>query len=135
MVLTRSFKELVQENVARDPAFAEALLREGIDTMLAGDVDTGKAILRDYINATIGFEELSRRTGRPAKSLMRMLGPNGNPQARNLFEVIHHLQKAEGLHFEVSLRQLADARTSRQAGFMLSARTAYRRSPAPMRAG
>ena len=63
MVLTRSFKELVQENVARDPAFAEALLREGIDTMLAGDVDTGKAILRDYINATIGFEKLGKRDG------------------------------------------------------------------------
>jgi hypothetical protein len=64
----------------------------------------GKAILRDYINATIGFEELSRLTGRPAKSLMRMLGPRGNPQARNLFEVIGHLQRIEGLHFELSLR-------------------------------
>ena len=72
--------------------------------LLTGDVDTGKAMLRDYINATIGFEELGRRTKRPAKSLMRMLGPNGNPQARNLFEVIHHLQKAEGLSFELSLR-------------------------------
>jgi hypothetical protein len=35
---------------------------------------------------------------------MRMLSPSGNPQARNLFDVIHHLQKAEGLHFESSLR-------------------------------
>ena len=61
------------------------------------DLDTGKAILRDYINATIGFDELSRRTKLPAKSLMRMLGPSGNPQARNLLEVIRHLQKAEGL--------------------------------------
>ena len=60
-----------------------------------GDPDTGKAILRDYINATIGFEELSRVTKRPAKSLMRMFGPAGNPQARNLFEVIGHLQRAE----------------------------------------
>ncbi len=49
--------------------------------------------MRDYINATIGFEELSRLTRRPAKSLMRMLGPKGNPQARNLFEVIGHLQR------------------------------------------
>ena len=52
--------------------------------------------------ATIGFEELSRLTKLPAKSLMRMLGPQGNPQARNLFEVIGHLQRAEGLHFDVS---------------------------------
>jgi hypothetical protein len=68
-----------------------------------GDLDTGKGILRDYINATIGFDELSRRT-KPAKSLMRMLGPSGSLQARNLLEVINHLQKAEGLHFQVSLR-------------------------------
>jgi hypothetical protein len=45
-------KELVQKRVASDPAFGEALLREGIDTMLGGDVETGKAILRDYIKAT-----------------------------------------------------------------------------------
>ena len=40
---TKSFKKLVQHRVAEGPAFAAALLREGIDTMLAGDVDTGKA--------------------------------------------------------------------------------------------
>jgi DNA-binding phage protein len=103
MVLTRSFKELVQENVVRDPAFAEALLREGIDTMLAGDVDTGKAILRDYINATIGFEKLGKATGTQSKSLMRMFGPQGNPQARNLFNVIRYLQEYAGLELHVAV--------------------------------
>jgi hypothetical protein len=48
----------VQKRIVSDPAFGEALLREGIGTMLAGDVDTGKAILRDYIKATVGFEKL-----------------------------------------------------------------------------
>jgi len=104
MPLTREFKETVQVRLRSDRKYRKALLREGVECLLAGDLDTGKAILRDYINATIGFEELSRRTKRPTKSLMRMLGPSGNPQARNLFEVIHHLQKAEGLHFELSLR-------------------------------
>lgn len=104
MPLTREFKETVQARLQSDRKYRKEFLREGIECLLAGDLDTGKAILRDYINATIGFDELSRRTKRPAKSLMRMLGPNGNPQARNLLEVIHHLQKAEGLHFEVSLR-------------------------------
>jgi hypothetical protein len=69
--------------------------------LLSGDVDTGKAILRDYINATIGFDELAALTAKSPKSLMRMFGPSGNPQARNLFDVIGHLQKREGLHFEV----------------------------------
>jgi hypothetical protein len=54
--LTRSFKELVQRRVASDAAFGEALLREGIDTMVSGEIDTGKAIPRAYIEATIGFE-------------------------------------------------------------------------------
>ncbi len=75
-----------------------------MECLLSGDLDTGKAILRDYINSTIGFEELSEMTRTPAKSLMRMFGPNGNPQARNLFEVIAQLQRAEGLQFQLSLK-------------------------------
>jgi DNA-binding phage protein len=100
MPLTREFKETVQARLQSDRKYRKELLREGVEWLLAGDLDTGKAILRNYINATIGFDELSRRTKRPAKSLMRMLGPRGNPQARNLLEVIQHLQRAEGLHFE-----------------------------------
>ena len=58
MARTVSFRELVQSEVARDAAFADALLREGIETLLKGDVETGKTILRDYIKATVGFEKL-----------------------------------------------------------------------------
>lgn len=101
MALTRNFKETVQARMERDPTFREELLKEGIECLLAGDVDTGKAILRDYINATIGFRELGGLTAKSPKSLMRMFSPNGNPQARNLFEVIGWLQKREGLHFKV----------------------------------
>ena len=68
---------------------------------IAGDVDAGKIILRDYINATIGFEELSSLTNRPSKSLMHMFGPNGNPHARNLFDVISRIQQHQGVHLEV----------------------------------
>jgi DNA-binding phage protein len=104
MPLTRDFKATVQARLAGDPKFRKELLREGMECLLAGDLETGKTILRDYVNATIGFEELSGKTHMPAKSLMRMLGPKGNPQARNLFDVIKHLQRAEGLQFEVSLK-------------------------------
>ena len=97
MGLTRDFKETVQARVLADPAFREALLREGIKTMLGGDVDTGKAILRDYIKATVGFEKLGAATGAPPKSLIRMFGPRGNPQAKNLFSVIGYLQKRAGV--------------------------------------
>ena len=101
MALTRSFKETVKARVAADAAFRDALLSEGIDALLAGDVDTGKAILRDYINATVGFESLAEETGTPSKSLMRMFGPNGNPSARNLFSVISELQRATGVMLSV----------------------------------
>jgi hypothetical protein len=101
MPLTRDFKETVKTRAATDGAFREALLTEALDCFLAGDTETGKTILRDYINATIGFEELGALTGKPSKSLMRMLGPKGNPQARNLFDVIACLQEREGVHFHV----------------------------------
>lgn len=102
MTLTRSFKETVQTRVLADRAFREALLREAIDTMLGGDVETGKSILRDYIKATVGFEKLGAATGTSPKSLIRMFGPRGNPQARNLFAVIGHLQKQAGLKLHVT---------------------------------
>ena len=97
MALTRSFKETVQARVQRDPAFREALLTEGVDAFLSGDMETGKAVLRDFINATIGFDRLASATGTPPKSLMRMFSPSGNPNARNLFGVIGELQKQSGV--------------------------------------
>jgi len=102
MAKTRSFKELVQRQVSTDKAFAEALLREGIETMLSGDVETGKIILRDYIKATVGFEKLGKATGTQPKSLIRMFGPRGNPQAKNLFSVLGYLQKRAGLQLQVT---------------------------------
>jgi DNA-binding phage protein len=101
---TKSFRELVQRHVKDDAKFAEALLREGVDAMLSGDVETGKTILRDYIKATIGFEKLGAATGAPAKSLIRMFGPRGNPQAKNLFNVIGYLQKQAGVELHVASR-------------------------------
>jgi len=105
MPLTRDFKRTIQARIERDPAFRDELLREGVECFLSGELETGKAILRDYINATIGFNALGRLTHKSAKSLMRMLGPKGNPQARNLFEVISHLQKSGGLRLELALKR------------------------------
>jgi hypothetical protein len=102
MARTKSFKDLVEHNVKGDKKFAEALLREGIDAMLSGDLDTGKAIMRDYIKATVGFEKLGAATGAPPKSLIRMFGPQGNPQAKNLFSVIGYLQKRAGMRLHVA---------------------------------
>ena len=107
MALTKDFKETIQIRAQRDPAFRKVLLQEGSECLRAGDIDTGKAVLRDYINATIGFEELSKVFGKSSKSLMRMFGPKGNPQASNLFAVISYLQEQEGIHLEVKARKVA----------------------------
>jgi DNA-binding phage protein len=101
MPLTRDFKETIRARVERDPKFRKALLREGVEAMLAGDVATAKTILRDYINATVGFSDLAEATNIPSKSLMRMLGPAGNPRADNLFEIVSFLQRREGVRFEI----------------------------------
>ncbi len=98
---SRKTEETIQARAARDPRFRRELLREGVQCLLSGDLDTGKTVLRDYINATVGFEELAAQTHKSPKSLMRMFGPKGNPQARNLFEIIGYLQKKEGMSLEL----------------------------------
>ena len=84
MTVTRSFRETVQARATNDPHYRYGLLTESMDAMLSGDLETGKSLLRDYINATIGFEGLSDALGKSPKSLMRMLSTNGNPTAKNL---------------------------------------------------
>jgi DNA-binding phage protein len=113
MALTRSFNETIKARVQADRAFREALLREAVQSLLSGDVETGKSVLRDYINATEGFEALGTALGIPSKSLLRMFGPAGNPQANNLFAVISHLQEQADLDLVVTthptMRARADA--------------------------
>jgi DNA-binding phage protein len=101
MPLTRSFKATVQARAERDPKFREALLQEAVQALLGGDAATGRAVLRDYINVTVGFDALAEATGTPVKSLMRMFGPRGNPQAKHLLTVLAALQRATGVRLEV----------------------------------
>jgi DNA-binding phage protein len=102
MALTRSYKETLLARLQRDVDFREASLREAIDVLLAGEVEVAKSLLRDYINATMGFEKLGAKVKIPSKSLMRMFGPRGNPQAKNLFAVIAALQKDAGVELHVA---------------------------------
>ena len=101
MALTRNFRETVQARVKRDPAFRKGLLSEAIESLLSGEVALGKELLRDYINATVGFPKLAAHTRIHVKTLHQMFGPNGNPTANNLFEIVAYLQHAEGVRFEV----------------------------------
>jgi len=102
MPLTREFKETVKAHADRDPAFRKGMLAEGIEDLLAGNIEDGKTMLRYYIHATIGFEQLAKELNRSAKNLMRSLSPKGNAHADNLFQTIAGLQKREGIALKVT---------------------------------
>lgn len=101
MPLTRKFRQTVKNRADRDTAFRNALLAEALEAIVGGELDVAKALLRDYINATEGFETVGRAVEIPRKSLMRMLSQRGNPNAKNLFGITRYLQDAAGLKFKV----------------------------------
>jgi DNA-binding phage protein len=101
MALTRKFSETVKADLDQSAEFRGALLSEALSCMASGDLETGKIALREFVNGTVGFPKLGAALGRSPKSLMRMLSPTGNPQARNLFEIVAYLQKVEGTVLEV----------------------------------
>ena len=105
MALTRDFKDTIQARALRDTEFRHGLLVESIECILIGDVETGKSLLRDYINATIGFEELGTITHKSPKSLMRMLSIRGNPNIRNLSSIFQTLQKEEGIELQIQVAE------------------------------
>jgi DNA-binding phage protein len=123
MALTRDFRETVQARVKRDATFRKGLLSEAIESLLSGEVTLGKELLRDYINATVGFPKLAARTKTHVKTLHQMFGPNGNPTARNLFEIVAYLQHAEGVRFEVRSKRAA-LRTKRRPSSQETKRSA-----------
>jgi len=101
MALTKNFNETVKARLEQSPAFRRSLLREAVGSMIAGDTDTGKSLLRKYINGTIGFVQLGAGLNHSSKALMRMFSATGNPQAKNLFDIVAHLQKIDGTTLEV----------------------------------
>jgi hypothetical protein len=123
MALTRDFRETVQARVKRDAAFRKALLSEAIESLLSGEVALGKELLRDYINAAVGFPKLAAHTKTHVKTLHQMFGPNGNPTANNLFEIVAFLQHEEGVCFEVRSTRAA-SRSKRRSSSQGTKRSA-----------
>ena len=101
MPVTKDFNETVREQLQKSRGFRRALLKEAVSCMIEGDIDTGKSVLRKYINGTIGFVKLGKALNRSSKTLMRMFSASGNPQAKNLFEIVAYLQKVEGMTLRV----------------------------------
>lgn len=100
MALTRDFKETVKERAARDPVFAKAMLDEAATAFLNGEPHVSRLILRDLVNASVGFEDLAVETNRPSKSLHRMLSEKGNPSMDNLATIISAVSRHLGVTFQ-----------------------------------
>jgi DNA-binding phage protein len=101
MALSRDFKQTIVERVERDPQFAKALLDEAATLFLSGEPETARLILRDLVNATIGFEQLAEITEKPSKSLHRMLSSRGNPSMDNLAAIFSAVRGRLNLAFDV----------------------------------
>ena len=107
MALTRNFKQTVLERVERDPEFAKALLDEAATLFLNGEPETARLILRDLVNATLGFEQLAALTDKPSKSLHRMLSPKGNPSMDNLAAIFGAVRARLKVDLEVHTVEIA----------------------------
>lgn len=107
MPVTRKFRTTILDRAASDPGFRRQMLTEAVNELLAGDLEAGKAMLRDYINATITFQQLAKKLKKTDKSVHRMLGPRGNPRADNILEIIKILQTHERVRLRVEASKVA----------------------------
>src|SRR5712692_6173427 len=107
MALTRDFKRTVAARVRRDPKFAKALLDEAATLFLNGEPDAARLILRDLVNATVGFEALAAKTSKPSKSLHRMLSSRGNPSMDNLAAIFDVVRKKLRVHLQAQAVEAA----------------------------
>jgi DNA-binding phage protein len=107
MPVTRKFRTTIMDRATSDPVFRRQMLTEAVNELLAGDLGAGKAILRDYINATITFQQLAKKLKKTDKSVHRMLGPRGNPRADNILEIIKILQANERVRLRVEAHKAA----------------------------
>lgn len=101
MAVTRDFKQTMVERVQRDPEFARAMLDEAATLFLNGEPEMARVILRDLVNATVGFEELAMETAKPSKSLHRMLSVRGNPSMDNLAAIFGAVRRNLKVGIEV----------------------------------
>jgi DNA-binding phage protein len=109
----RSLDEIAADLVRRDPLLINHILTEAAQALLDNEIPVARNLLRNVIKGSIGYAELSRRTGTPEKSLIRMFGPKGNPTAANLFTVLAHLQRRAGVRLHVASEKVRRAAATR----------------------
>jgi len=101
MPLTKSFKDTVMARAKTDKEFREALIVEATEAILEGDIDIGKSLIKDYLNATEAFSVIADQLHKDEKSLRRMLGPNGNPTLKNFIGILKACSSTEHLNLKI----------------------------------
>jgi DNA-binding phage protein len=114
MPLSREFNQTIRDRAQRDPAFRLAMLQDALTALDMGEAFDAKILLRDFINATLGFPALGEATGHHPKSLMRMFSPKGNPNLDTLADVLKELARGEGFVVRVE-RPVASSRKPSRA--------------------
>ena len=99
--ITSDYTKTVQYRLNIDPEFAAHLFDEAIALFLNNEPDTARLMLRELVNATVGFEDLAEKIQKPSKSLHRMLSLNGNPTMDNFTKIIAELRKILNVNFDI----------------------------------
>ena len=100
MALTVDVKEAIIARARSDSEFADGILEQSAECLLNGEVNVGKLILRDYIDAILGIEQLSRLTGMPPDDIEHMLEPDGSPETDDLLETINCIRQHKDTHIQ-----------------------------------
>jgi DNA-binding phage protein len=108
-----SLDEIASDLIRRDPMLVDHVLTEAAQALFDNEIAVARNLLRNVIKGSMGYAELSRMTGTPEKSLVRMFGPKGNPVAANLFAVLAHLQRRAGVRLQVASAKLTRPDTRR----------------------
>lgn len=101
MPLTKQFRETVMARARTDKEFREELIIEATNALLEGDIDTGKSLIKDYLNATEAFAAVADQLQKDEKSIRRMLGPSGNPTLKNFIGILQACSSTEHLNLKI----------------------------------
>ncbi len=107
MPLSKKFRETIRDRAQSSKALRDGMLLDVINTLLEGDTELTKIALRNYINATIGFEPLAEAMNTNSKSLHRMLGQSGNPSFEKLLLMLKTLQDHAGINIQAKKTKAA----------------------------
>ena len=102
MALSVDYKEGVLKDLRNDPKMAREYYHEAVRAFINGDTETGGVMMRDLVNAGIGFQRLSRETGIRAPNLHRALAPEGNPTMRTFGKIAASIAAFMGFHSPMS---------------------------------